>query len=288
MTEAVHSENVPIFAQLWHVGQMKQHVVDGLYDPSRPKAQVKRIGPSGLFGGIGYETTLDGEPSTEAEIEEVVASYGKAAANAKSAGFDGVELHAAHGYMLDQFFWAGTNKRTDKYGGSLANRSRIGAEAVKAIRAATVPDFPISLRVSQWKVHDFQARNWETPAELDEFAKIMIDAGVDVFHASTRRFWENEFDSDLNLAGWLKKLSGKPAISVGTVAMTSEHIDTLMGASSKTANIDRLLEVMNRGDFDMIAIGRGHLIDPDWATKVKAGRLDQLNPWDPEILKSLT
>jgi 2,4-dienoyl-CoA reductase-like NADH-dependent reductase (Old Yellow Enzyme family) len=287
VTREVHAEGVPILAQLWHVGQMKQHVVEGLYDPTAKKAPVRRIGPSGLFGGIGYETTLDGEPATQADIDSVVEAYGKAGANAQQVGFDGIELHAAHGYMLDQFFWPGTNKRTDQYGGTLANRARLAADVVRAIRAATGPDFAISLRISQWKVHDFKARNWETPEELEEFTRIMVDAGVDVFHASTRRFWETEFGSDMNLAGWVKKVSGKPSISVGTVAMTSEHIDTLMGASSKMANIDKLLEMMERGDFDMIAIGRGQLIDPDWANKVQAGRLDLLRPWDPEILKTL-
>lgn len=288
VVDAVHAEETPIFAQLWHVGQMKQHTVDGLYaakgDDYRPP---RRVGPSGLFGGIGKPTTQDGEPATLADIDAIVEAYGKAAINAKMTGFDGVELHAAHGYLLDQFFWLGTNRRKDQYGGSLRNRARIAADAIAEIRRMTGPDFAISLRISQWKVQDFKARNFDTPQELDEFARIMVDAGVDVFHCSTRRYWENEFGSDYNLAAWLKQLSGKPTITVGSIGMSGEHIDTLMGDGSHAAALDHLLELFDRGDFDLIAVGRGMLVNPDWANTVRDGRLDQLSNWDPEVLRTL-
>lgn len=288
VVDAVHAEGTPILAQLWHVGQMKQHMVDGLYaakgDDYRPP---RRVGPSGLFGGIGKPTTQDGEPALPADLDSIVEAYGKAAINAKMVGFDGVELHAAHGYLLDQFFWPGTNKRQDQYGGSLRNRARLAADAIAEIRRMTGPDFAISLRISQWKVQDFTARNFDTPAELEAFTHIMTDSGVDVFHCSTRRYWENEFGSEYNLAAWTKKVSGKPAITVGSVGMTGEHIDTLMGDGSSAASLDRLLELFERGDFDLVAVGRGMLVNPDWANKVRDGRIDQLNNWDPEVLKTL-
>lgn len=289
VVDEVRAEGTPILAQLWHVGQMKQHTVDGLYAAKgadyRPP---RRVGPSGLFGGIGKPTTLDGEPALQADLDSIVDAYGKAAINAQMTGFDGVELHAAHGYLLDQFFWLGTNRRDDRYGGSLPNRARLAADIVAEIRHMTGPDFAISLRISQWKVQDFMAKNFNTPAELEEFAGIMADAGVDLFHCSTRRYWDTEFESDLNLAAWTKKVSGKPTISVGSIGMTGEYIDTLMGAGSNVASLDRLLELVDRGDFDLIAVGRGMLVNPDWAEKVREGRLDELHPWNPEVLKSLT
>jgi len=285
----VHAEGTPIFSQLWHVGQMKQSVIEGLYEP-KPAGYVppRRIGPSGLFGGIGSTTTLDGEPATQADLDAVVETFSKAAVNAQQVGFDGVEIHAAHGYLFDQFFWEGTNRRQDRYGGSLRNRIRLAVETVSEMRRATGPDFPISLRISQWKIQDFGAKNFRTPAELEEFVGPLADAGVDVFHCSQRRFWEGEFDSNCNLAAWTKKLSGKPTISVGSVAMTGEHIDTLMGQPSNVAGIGVMLEMMERGDFDLIAVGRGLLVDPDWPQKVRAGGLDQLLPWNPDVLKSLS
>ncbi len=285
----VHAEGVPIFSQLWHVGQMKQPVIEGLYAPKPANSVVpRRIGPSGLFGGIGSKTTLDGEPATQADLDAVVEAFGKAAANAQRTGFDGVEIHAAHGYLFDQFFWDGTNRRADDYGGPLRNRIRLAVDTVAEIRRLTGPNFPISLRISQWKIQDFGAKIFKTPGELEAFVGPLAEVGVDIFHCSQRRFWECEFGSDRNLAAWTRTLSGKPTISVGSVAMTGEHVDTLMGQPSDVSGIDRLLVMMERGDFDLIAIGRGLLVDPAWPRKVKAGRLDQLLAWNRDVLKTLS
>jgi len=288
VVEAVHAEGASILAQLWHVGQMKQHTIDGLYAPKgagyRPP---RRVGPSGLFGGIGKPMTPDGEPALPADLDAIVEAYAKAAVNAQMAGFDGIELHAAHGYLLDQFFWPGTNRRDDRWGGALRNRARLAADVIAEIRRVTGVHFAISLRISQWKVQDFDAKNFNTPAELAEFTAIMVDAGVDIFHCSTRRFWDTEFGSERNLAAWTKELSGKPAITVGAVGMTGEHIDTLMGEASHVASLDRLLAMLEHGDFDLVAVGRGMLVNPDWANKVREGRIDELRNWDRSVLNTL-
>lgn len=284
----VHDENTPMFAQLWHVGQMKQHMVESLYEKRQDGyAPPRRVGPSGLFGGIGQPLTPDGESATQQDIDSVIAAFVEGAQNAQAVGFDGIELHAAHGYLFDQFFWPGTNKRTDRYGGSLENRIRIAVETVRAIRDAIGADFAISLRFSQWRVQDFTSKLFNSPEDLASFVQPLAEAGVDVFHCSQRRFWECEFGSDRNLAAWTRKLSGKPTISVGSVAMTGEHIDSLMGQDSGVASIDRLLEMIDRGDFDLVAVGRGLLMNSDWAQHVRAGRLDALKPWNREVLTSL-
>ena len=155
-------------------------------------------------------------------------------------------------------------------------------------RRRTGPDFPILLRFSQWKQQEYTARLVTTPDELAHFLRPLVDAGVDLFHCSTRRFWEPEFPgSDLNLAGWTKKLSGKPAMTVGSVSLSEEFITTFQGASAGTAGIDQLLEMLARGDFDLVAIGRALLVDPAWTSKVRARRFDQLRPYTPEALKEL-
>nr|BFE94272.1 hypothetical protein GCM10020185_48080 [Pseudomonas brassicacearum subsp. brassicacearum] len=94
---------------------------------------------------------------------------------------DGVEIHGAHGYLVDQFFWEGSNQRTDGYGGSLANRSRFAIELIRAVRAAVGEGFPIIFRFSQWKQQDYTARLVQTPETLGEFLKPLSDAGVDIF-----------------------------------------------------------------------------------------------------------
>jgi 2,4-dienoyl-CoA reductase-like NADH-dependent reductase (Old Yellow Enzyme family) len=283
----VHDEGVPILAQLWHVGQIKRPVIEGLFPAKEGAPEPRRIGPSGWFGGMGSDLSLDGAPATLAELDAVRDAFRQGALNARRAGFDGIEIHGAHGYLFDQFFWSQTNRRTDRYGGSIANRVRFAAETVAAIRDATGPDFVILFRLSQWRLQDFTSTIFSTPSELEAFTLPLATAGVDVFHCSQRRYWDTEFGSDLNLAGWTRKLTGKPAISVGSVAMSSEHIETLLGKESHFAGINRLLKMVERGDFDLVAVGRGLLADPRWAEKVRAGHLDQLLPWNPAALESL-
>ena len=129
------------------------------------------------------------EPMSIAQIESVIGAFATAATDAHKLGFDGVEIHGAHGYLVDQFFWEGTNQRDDEWGGSMAARSRFANEIVRAIRAATTPDFTIILRYSQWKQQDYTARLATTPQLLEQFLQPLADAGVDIFHCSTRRYW---------------------------------------------------------------------------------------------------
>jgi 2,4-dienoyl-CoA reductase-like NADH-dependent reductase (Old Yellow Enzyme family) len=268
-----------IMPQLWHQGIVR-HKGSGPY-PNEPS-----LSPSGL----SRPGKLVAEPMTQAQIDGVVAGFAKSAAHARAMGFDGVEIHGAHGYIIDEFFWEGTNQRSDAYGGSIEKRTRLACEIVAAVRAAVGPDFPILLRFSQWKQQDFTARLVSNPAELETFLMPMVKAGVDMFHCSTRRFWEPEFPetgSDLNLAGWTKKISGLPTMSVGSVSLNDDFINAFVQKGAEISGIDRLLEMMERGDFDMIAIGRALIANPDWPAKVRSGHFDQLKAYSPEMLPVL-
>src|SRR5699024_5856978 len=112
--------------------------------------------------------------------------------------------------LFDQFFWSATNQRGDQYGGtSLASRTRFAVEAIKAAREAVGPDFTLIFRLSQWKAYFYDVKLAEDPALLSEWIGPLVDAGVDIFDCSQRRYWEPEFEgSPLNLAGWIKKISG--------------------------------------------------------------------------------
>ena len=112
---------------------------------------------------------------SKADIQEVIAAFAQAARDAQAIGMDGVEIHGAHGYLIDQFFWEGSNQRDDEYGGSLANRSRFAVELVRAVRAAVGADFPIIFRFSQWKQQDYSARLVETPEGLREFLAPLVE-----------------------------------------------------------------------------------------------------------------
>lgn len=278
VVEAVHAAGGKIIPQIWHVGMTRK-------PNSLPHPEAPSIGPSGL--------TLDGkkveEPMTEEEITQVIAAFAQAAADAKKLGFDGVEIHGAHGYLIDQFLWERTNQRTDRYGGGLVERTRFAAEIVAACRAAVGPDFPIVLRLSQWKSAQYDAKLAKTPQELEQLLKPLVEAGVDIFHCSTRRFWEPEFEgSDLNFAGWTKKLTGKPVITVGSVGLNEEFMQFFReGKGADIADIDGLLERLERGEFDLVAVGRALLADPAWAAKIRDNRLDELIPFQAEALKTL-
>ncbi len=274
VVKEVHQSGGKIVPQLWHVGMTRKK-------GDLPNEEALPVGPSGL--------SLDGEkitePMTEEEVVQMVDAYAQAAADAKRIGFDGIELHGAHGYFIDQFFWENTNKRTDRYGGDIAGRTQFAVEVIEACRREVGPDFPIIFRFSQWKMNDFKAKLARTPDELEQFLQPLVKAGVDIFHCSTRRFWEVEFEgSDLNLAGWTKKLTGKPVISVGSVGLDGEFTSF---AGANTTSLDGLIEKLDNEEFDLVAIGRSLLMDPEWVKKVRDGRANDLLPFNKEALQKL-
>lgn len=290
VVRAVHEAGGKIVPQLWHVGQTTKPAIDSIFDTPERLYHPDMVGPSGMIGGIGTAISLLGKPMTQADIDAVIASYARAGQAAMDLGFDGIELHAAHGYLIDQFLWSQTNLRGDRYGGDPASRARFGAEVVSAIRAATRPDFPIIFRFSQWKSQDYAARIAETPAELEKILRPLADAGVDIFHASQRRFWEPAFDgSPLNLAGWAKAVTGKASITVGSIGLDGDFLDSLTegapGAAS-LSRIRRLAEMLENKELDLVAVGRALLADPQWPAKLRSGRSD-MEPFSVDKLASL-
>lgn len=281
VADAVHAAGGAIGPQIWHAASIKSKTKDW-----EPEAPVES--PSGLEGpGIPR-----GEAMSEEDIADSISAFANAAADAKRLGFDTVEFHGAHGYLIDQFFWNATNLRDDPYGGAtLKERARFAAEIITATRAAVGPDYPIILRVSQWKQQDYRVRLADTPDLMHDWLMPLVEAGVDILHCSQRRFWEPEFPEDdgedgLNFAGWAKKLTGAATISVGSVGLTGDFFGSFTGERSETASLGRLIVRMERDEFDLIAVGRALIVDSDWAAKVQAGRLDELTPFDTEALAS--
>jgi 2,4-dienoyl-CoA reductase-like NADH-dependent reductase (Old Yellow Enzyme family) len=128
----------------------------------------------------------------------------------------------------------------------------------------------------------------KTPQEMETWLKPLVDAGADILHCSQRRFWEPEFEgSDLNFAGWAKKLTGVPTITVGSVGLSGEFVAAFKGEASKPASLDELLQRLDRGDFDLVAVGRALLGDPEWVLKVRDGRSSELSDFSPTALSKL-
>lgn len=260
--DAVHENGGKMGPQIWHVGDTRS-------SPDYPTVEMEKAATM----------TLE-------DIQDTIAQFAASAKSAKDLGFDVLEIHGAHGYLIDQFFWEVTNTRTDEYGGkTLKERSKFAVDIIKAIRAAVGADFTIIIRLSQWKQQDYKSRLATTPEEMEEWLLPMKEAGVDIFHCSQRRFWEPEFEgSDLNFAGWAKKLTGQPTITVGSVGLNGDFMSAFAGQGSEKSDLSELLKRLDRQDFDLVAVGRAILSDFEWAKKVKEGRLDEISDFAGESL----
>lgn len=273
VTDAVHEHGAAIAAQLWHQGAAR-----GVHDGDLPEQTP--VSPSGIDVAGGAV----GRPLSLGELPELAQAYALAATNARTAGFDAVEIHGAHGYLLDQFLWEHTNHRTDGYGGSLAARTRFPAEVVAAVRAAVGPGFPIIYRFSQWKMNRYDAQVARTAGELEQLLAPLVEAGVDVLHPSTRRHYLPGFadeDPQLSLAGWTKKVTGLPVIAVGSVGLETEFRPGGQGDGPiPPSSLDRLLDQFEAGEFDIVAIGRALLADPAWVNHLRDGKLGEFGGFD--------
>lgn len=275
--DAVHAAGGHMILQLWHEGGLRRDD-DG-----------ETLSPSGL-GHPGLER---GRAASAADLDALRDAFVASARVAQRAGADGIEVHAAHGYMLDQFLWAATNRRDDGYGGAdIADRARLPAEIVAAIRNACGPDFLISVRLSQWKEHDYAARIAPTPQDLATLVTMLHTAGADLLHASTRRFWTPEWsESDLGFAGWTRALSGLPTITVGSVGLDRDVMESFTEAGEATstlaASLAELVRRFARGDFDLVSVGRSLISDPDWVSKVRDGAHHDVRPFRRSDIASL-
>lgn len=286
----VHKAGTVIFTQLWHMGVMKR-------PGTGPHPDFPAMRPSGIWGPTDKVTVLARDyvemmgmptkPMSDSEIGDIIAAFADNAANAKSVGFDGIALHGGHGYLIDTFLWGETNTRDDEWGGDHAARAKFAVEIVKAIRARIGKDMPISLRFSQWKSQDYDARIAHTPDELEAILGPLSDAGVDIFDASTRNFQPPEFEgSNLNLAGWAKKLTGKPTIMVGGTGVQRGKYDSALKPPTTVNNMDKVMERFDRGEFDLLAVGRSLVNDPNWVRRMRAG--EEFLPFDPQSMRVLT
>ena len=256
---SVHAEGGALVPQLWHVGlaRRRSHVAD----PEAASVSASALTEDDLTAAAAAGTATPpakprrpAEPLSESGIADIIDAFAQAAVDAEAIGCDGVAIHGAHGYLLDQFLWDRANRRSDRYGGVIENRVRFAVAIVSAMRRAVGSDFAILFRFSQWKSQDYGAKIGETPAALAQVLQPLADAGVDLFDASTRRFWEPEFaGSPLNLAGWAKKLTGKATMTVGSIGL--EGALQIGGApGSNRIAIDRLqhlADMISRGEVDL-------------------------------------
>ena len=261
--------DVMFLMQLWHPGAIRL-VVEGMRNPT---PDYPTLSPSGLV----QEGRSNGVAMSRQDLDETKEAYVRSALIAKEIGAHGIEVHSCHGYLLDQFLWHETNRRTDEYGGAtLAERTAYPAEIVAAIREATGPDFVISFRFSQWKEVDYTARIARHPDELAPFLERIEHAGADLFNVSTRRFdaaaWP-ELDSERSLAGWVKRMTDVPVLAIGSVGLSTDMPHDLFDGQEPEPQIEQDLARVRRGledgDFDLIGAGRAQIANPGLVNQIR-------------------
>jgi 2,4-dienoyl-CoA reductase-like NADH-dependent reductase (Old Yellow Enzyme family) len=276
VVEAVRSEGAAFFLQIWHPGAMRKVA------PGHALAEYPAWSPSGLIQS-GRE---NGRAMTRDDLEDLKEAYVQAARHAQSLGANGVEVHSAHGYLLDQFLWSQTNVRGDEYGGvSLAERARYPAEIVAAIRSAVGADFIISYRFSQFKEVDYGAAVASGPEDLRAMLALLRQAGVDMFNASSRRFgkheWPDSEHPEFTIAEWTGFLTDAPVMTCGSVGLNVEMFANLFDDEEPSElsiehDLGALAERVERGTLDLVGVGRMHIANNDFVNKVRARRFHEL------------
>ena len=283
VVDAVHAGGAGFLLQIWHPGAMRKVAED------HPLSSYPALSPSGLIQG----GRPNGRAMTRRDLQELKLAYVEAARHAQSLGFDGVEVHSAHGYLLDQFLWAETNRREDEYGGdSLAARARYSVEIAAAIREAVGESFVISYRFSQFKEVDYGARIASSPEDLQPMLKLLRSAGVDLFNVSSRRCrkpeWPERAHSSYTIAEWVKSMTDAPVMTCGSVGVNVEMFANLFDDEEPTQqsverDLDFLGERVARGTLDLVGVGRMHIANNDFVNKVRAGRFADLALFNKRI-----
>jgi 2,4-dienoyl-CoA reductase-like NADH-dependent reductase (Old Yellow Enzyme family) len=250
VTRRVHAAGARVLAQLMHAGALSQ---GSAYTDERiaPSAVRPRGTMMPEYGGSGPWPVP--RAMTDEDIRRVRAGFVTAARNAVAAGFDGVEVHGANGYLVDQFLTDYTNRRADRYGGSVADRVRLPAEIVADIRAA-LPNHVVGIRLSQTKVNDFTHRWAGGAGDAEVIFSALAAAGADYLHvASEGRDWVEtaRLDGGDTITALAKRVTGLPVIANGT-----------MHDSRRSA------EVLDGGHADLLAVARGALANPDLPRRV--------------------
>jgi 2,4-dienoyl-CoA reductase-like NADH-dependent reductase (Old Yellow Enzyme family) len=252
IVDRVHAAGSTIFAQLMHAGSQFQanHYTD---QPIAPSAIKPKGVPLGIYGDQTEWKTP--KSMTEADIEFAINGFVQSALNAKTAGFDGIELHGANGYLLHQFLSTYYNQRDDRYGGSLENRLRIVVDVIKAVRQAVGNDFTLGVRLSQVTVTDPDYQFPEGEAGFRQIAEAARDAGADFVHTT---------DGDVRRANFI---DGNK-----TLADVVAEVDNL--ALIINGGIDEINLQDCAADFPqaLLAIGKKALANPDFVQRLKEGK----------------
>ena len=247
----VHASGARVVAQLMHAGALSQGNPhrSGTRGPSAVRPKGEQMAFYRGAGPYALPQAMSG-----GEIAEAIRGFADAALRARDAGFDGVEIHAANGYLLDQFLSEASNLREDRYGGRLERRLLLAIEVVEAVRAEVGRDFTVGVRLSQGKVNDF---GFKWSGARDDAAHIFGTLGklpLDYLHTTEFEAWKAAFGTGPSLAALAREHGGLPLIANGSLHDPA-----------------RASAMLGSGDADVVALGRGALTHADWPRRVRHG-----------------
>nr|WP_281253620.1 FAD-dependent oxidoreductase [Sporomusa silvacetica] len=254
LTDTIHKYGSKIFCQIYHAGRQTNHGVNG---------DVQPVGPSPLMcpwnKDIPHELTID-------EIQQIVKDFGITARNVVKAGFDGVEIHAAHGYLIHEFLSASCNKRIDEYGGNYENRTRFLREVMEEVRRAVGPEFPMQVRFSAEEFSEGGRTMFESRQIIRDIEKWGADALHVTFGLYGNRSSASSVSSFFQSRGWNVRLAeeAKTLVQIPVIAVGKIQEPTMAE------------DVIESGKADFVAMGRASLCDPHYPNKVKNGQMQEV------------
>ena len=249
VVQEIHKEGAIVIMQMFHCGRVGWPEIN-------PANRI--IAPSALAPAQKNPLTDSPYPVPEAmsqfDIAHVITGFRETARGALEAGFDGIEIHGAHGYLINQFLSAYSNQRTDDYGGSIHNRYRFAHEVIQAVSEIVPEDRLLTFRISNWGVVDMQVSLFDSKTEYQQIIQLLSDEPIDAISVSTYDFDEKAFATDQNMAQITREVTHLPIIACGKIY--------------DRTRCEGALE-----DSDIVLSAKSILLNPNWVEDVRAGKV---------------
>jgi 2,4-dienoyl-CoA reductase-like NADH-dependent reductase (Old Yellow Enzyme family) len=248
VVQAIQSEGAVAIMQMFHCGRMAWPEVN----PARRVIAPSAITPNqdNPMTGAPYPVP---DAMTQFDIDHVINGFVETAKGAVEAGFDGIEIHGAHGYLINSFLSAYSNQRTDAYGGSVENRHRFAHEVIEAVREVVPRERLLIFRISNWGVADMEVSLFESKAEWQQMIRLLSAEPIDAISVSTYGYSEKAFGTDRNMAQLTREVTDLPILICGKIYDRASADDALR-------------------DADMVLSAKSMLLNPDWVQDIRAGK----------------
>lgn len=248
VVKEIQNQGAIVIMQMFHCGRMAWPEVN----PAN-----RSIAPSSITPKQDNPMTGAPYPVPEAmsnfDIDHVITGFVETAKGAVEAGFDGIEIHGAHGYLISQFLSSYSNRRTDSYGGSVENRYRFVHEVIQAVQQVIPDDRLLTVRISNWGVADMEVSLFDSKEEYQEIIRRLTNEPIDAISVSTYGYNEKAFGTDKNMAQLTREITDLPLMICGGIYDRASGEEALQGA-------------------DIILSGKSLLLNPNWVEDVLANK----------------